>query len=169
MARFYGMPSYSTANVGDNDRPGIQTTAEKMLTLTAVPRSGAQYVHYAFGLLDRTNMFCPEQAVLDDAHIGMIKYAMKEPAIDAELQEKVLDTVREVMDTSHKTYMYHLPMPTKEDVYVCYPLENEIGGALMAAHEKYEEILQTPGKPLPESVKKEIMANVPGVLEDTLR
>jgi len=74
-----------------------------------------------------------------------------------------------VMDTSHKTYMYHLPMPTKEDVYVCYPLENEIGGALMAAHEKYEEILQTPGKPLPESVKKEIMANVPGVLEDTLR
>ncbi len=169
MARFYGVPSYSTANVGDNDRPGIQTTAEKMLTLMAVPRSGAQYVHYAFGLLDRTSMFCPEQAVLDDAHIGMVKYTMSRPRISEDLQKGVLDTVREVMQTSHKTYMYHLPMPTKEDIYICYPLENEEGGALKAAHEKYNQILDASRNPLPEAVQNDIRSNVPGVLEETLQ
>ena len=63
MARFYGLPCYSTAGVGDSAVPGIQATAEKMLTLATVPQGGAQYVHYAFGLLERTNVFCPEQAV----------------------------------------------------------------------------------------------------------
>ncbi|GAG07697.1 unnamed protein product, partial [marine sediment metagenome] len=53
MARFYGLPCYSTAGVGDTSVPGIQATVEKMLTLVAVPASGAQYVHYAFGLLER--------------------------------------------------------------------------------------------------------------------
>ena len=169
MARYYGVPSYSTANVGDNDRPGIQTTAEKMLTLMSVPRCGAQYVHYAFGLLERTNIFCPEQAILDDAHIGMIKYALKDPVVNETEQGKVLDMVREVMETGHKTYMYHLPMPTKEDIYVCYPLENEEGGALMGAHEKYKEILQCPRNPLPEDMQEDIRKNVPGVLEETLQ
>ncbi|MFQ5382751.1 MAG: trimethylamine methyltransferase family protein, partial [Dehalococcoidia bacterium] len=60
MARHYGLPCYSTAGVGDADVPGIQATAEKMLSLMGVPRAGAQYIHYAFGLLERTNVFCPE-------------------------------------------------------------------------------------------------------------
>ncbi len=168
MARYYGVPSYSTANVGDNDRPGIQTTAEKMLTLMSVPRSGAQYVHYAFGLLDRTSMFCPEQAILDDAHIGMVKYTLSEPKVDQKGREDVLSMVREVMQTSHRTYMYHLPMPTKDDVYVCYPLENDEGGALLAAHEKYNEILEKPRNPLPDAIKLELKEHVPGILDETL-
>ena len=40
MARFYGLPCYSTAGVGDASEPGIQATAEKMLTLTSVPAAG---------------------------------------------------------------------------------------------------------------------------------
>jgi len=73
LARFYGLPCYSTAGVADAKEPGIQATVEKLITLTSVPWSGAQYIHYAFGLLNRTTMFSPEQAVMDDAHIGIIK------------------------------------------------------------------------------------------------
>jgi trimethylamine--corrinoid protein Co-methyltransferase len=168
MARFYGLPCYSTAGVGDTDVPGIQATAEKMLTFMSVPWSGAQYIHYAFGLLERTNMFCPEQAVMDDAHIGIVKWTFSAPDISEERREDVLTMVREVMDTDHKTYMYHLPLPTHEPVYVRYPLEDDEDGALLAAHRRYHEIMGLPRNPLPKEMQEEITSNVPGVLPGAL-
>ncbi len=164
MARFYGLPCYSTAGVADTDVPGIQSTAEKMLTLCSIPFNGPQYIHYAFGLLDRTSTFSPEQAVMDNEHIGIIKRAMRDsPIADAE-QERVLSMIREVMQTSHKTFMYHLPLPTRDDVYVRYPLEEPEGGALLAAHRKLDEIMKRPRKTLSADVKNEIIANVKGIL-----
>ena len=169
MARFYGLPCYSTAGVGDTDVPGIQATAEKMLTLMSVPWSGAQYVHYAFGLLERTNVFCPEQAVMDDAHIGMVKWELSAPDISEERCDDVLAIVREVMETAHKTYMYHLPLPTREPVYIRYPLEDEDGDALLAAHRRYHEIMAIERKPLPKDIQQEIMSKVEGILPKTLK
>jgi len=163
MARFYSLPCYSTAGVADAETPGIQATAEKLLTLMSVPRSGAQYIHYAFGLLERTNVFCPEQAVMDDAHIGLIKHRRRDTAVDAARRDEVLATTREIMQTQHKTYIYHLPMPTKEDVYVAYPLEHE-HGALYAAHQRYHELLAAEPTPLDAALRKDIAAKIPGVL-----
>ncbi|MFW6162178.1 MAG: trimethylamine methyltransferase family protein [Planctomycetota bacterium] len=168
MARFYGLPCYSTAGVGDTSEPGIQATVEKLLTYFTVPWGGAQYIHYAFGLLERTNVFCPEQAVLDDAHIGLAKYLLRGPQVDTARREDVLAMVREVMGTSHKTFMYHLPLPTRDDVYAHYPLEDDVGGALLAAHKRYHEILERPVKPLPQDVLDDIQAHVPGVLPQTI-
>ena len=168
MARHYGLPCYSTAGVGDTTEPGIQATVEKMLTLMEVPRGGAQYVHYAFGLLDRTNVFCPEQAVLDDAHIGIIKWGFAEPEFGSAKAEEVLGLVREIMETSHKTYVYNLPMPAYEPVYVRYPLESDNGGALFAAHQRYHELLNSPRNPLSGDLLEQICAEIPGVLPQTL-
>jgi trimethylamine--corrinoid protein Co-methyltransferase len=168
MARFYRLPCYSTAGVGDSDVPGIQATVEKMVTLMSVPWSGAQYIHYAFGLLGRTNIFCPEQAVMDDAHIGLVKYSLKNTTVQAERRQDVLALVREVMATNHKTYIYHLPLPTREPVYVRYPLEDSEGGALLAAHHRYQEIMALPRKSLPKEVQEELVAKVPGILPQTL-
>jgi trimethylamine--corrinoid protein Co-methyltransferase len=172
MARFYGLPCYSTAAVGDSTIPGIQATAEKMLTLIDISRSGPQYIHYAFGLLERTNVFCPEQAVIDNAHIGLIKQLLSSQAeisICKDRRENVLSVVREVMDTDHRTYMYHLPLPTRESVYVRYPLEDEINGALYAAHKDYREIEKRPRNPLPGKVQKEILSRVSGILPETFK
>jgi trimethylamine--corrinoid protein Co-methyltransferase len=168
MARFYGLPCYSTAVVGDTVVPGIQVTVEKMLTLMSVPFGGAQYIHYAFGLLERTNMFCPEQAIMDDAHIGIVKHALRDSDVSEDRKDKVLATVREVMNTDHKTYMYHLPLPTREPVYVRYPLEDEAGGGLLAAHRQYREIMALPRNPLPPQARKDIQSEIPGILPKTL-
>jgi len=168
MARFYGLPCYSTAGVGDAEEPGIQATAEKMLTHGYVPWTGAQYIHYAFGLLERTSVFCPEQAVLDDAHIGMIKHNLAPPAIDESRRDEVLALVREVMASDHKTYIYHLPLPTRDKVYVRYPLEDAEGGALRAAHNRYREIEETEHRQMPEDQRKQIEREVPGILPATL-
>lgn len=167
MARHYGMPCYSTAGVADTEEPGIQATFEKMLTLMDVPRGGAQYVHYAFGLLERTNTFCPEQAVLDNAHIGCIKRVLADSPIAAEQAGETLSMIREVMASSHKTYMYHVPLPTRDPVYVRYPLEDE-GGALKGAQKAYHEILARPRKPLPVEIRERLRKQVPGILPATL-
>ena len=79
MARFYKLPCYSTAGVGDAKVPGTQATFEKLFTHLYMAMSGAQYIHYAFGLLDRTNSFCPVQAVIDDEQIGKVKHCLLEP------------------------------------------------------------------------------------------
>lgn len=168
MARHYGLPCYSTAGVGDADVPGIQATAEKMLSLMGVPRAGAQYIHYAFGLLERTNVFCPEQAIIDDAHIGIVKHTLTEPNVGVHRRGEVLSMVREVMETDHRTFMYHLPMPTRDPVYPFYPLEDEAGGGLLAAHRKYKEIMSRPRNPLPAETLQAIQAEVPGILPATL-
>lgn len=168
MARFYGLPCYTTAGVGDSQVPGIQATAEKMITLMSVPWAGGQYIHYAFGLLERTNVFCPEQAIMDDAHIGIVKYALNETTVLAERRDEVLTMIREALATEHRTYLYHLPLPTKEPVYVRYPLEDDEGGALRAAHRRYQEILTRPRQHLPKELQEEIQANVSGLLPQTL-
>ena len=168
MARLYGLPCYSTAGVGDAGTPGIQATVEKLLTYLTVPSSGAQYVHYAFGLLERTNVFCPEQAVMDNAHIGLAKEMLAQPQVDPDRRNELLAMVREIMATDHKTYIYHLPLPSREQVYVRYPLEHAEGGALRAAHEQVREILGRPGNRLPEDVRRDIAARVPGVLPQAM-
>jgi trimethylamine--corrinoid protein Co-methyltransferase len=171
LARFYGLPCYSTAGVGDAGLPGIQATAEKMLTHSYVPWSGAQYIHYAFGLLERTNVFCPEQAVLDDAHIGMIKYNLSAANISQERRDEIVKTVREVMASDHRTYIYHLPLPTREKVYIRYPLEDETDGgdgALRAAHNRYRQIMERPRHPLPEGIKRELKETIEGLLPQSL-
>jgi trimethylamine--corrinoid protein Co-methyltransferase len=164
MARFYGLPCYSTAGVGDAEVPGVQATAEKLLTCFTVPAAGAQYVHYAFGLLERTNVFCPEQAVLDDAHIGLAKEMLRGPAVDADRRADVLATAREVLASDHKTYVYHLPLPTRDAVYVRYPLECDEGDALLAAHRRVGEILSRPRRRLGDDVLRDVRRHVPGVL-----
>ena len=88
--------------------------------------------------------------------------------MQTDLKDKVLSTIREVMQTDHKTFMYHLPMPTQEDVYVRYPLEDGDGGALRAAHEKYENIMAIARKPLDAEIVNEISSKIPGVLPRTL-
>ncbi len=164
MARFYGLPCYSTAGVGDVSTPGIQATAEKMLTHLSVPQSGAQYIHYAFGLLERTNVFSPEQAVLDDAHIELVKQTLRRPDVGDSRRQEVLSLVREVMDSSHKTFMYHLPLPSRDKVYTRYPLENGEHGALYAAHRRYHAILEQPRRTIEPDIRDEILRTIPGIL-----
>ncbi|MBN2294623.1 MAG: trimethylamine methyltransferase family protein [Pirellulales bacterium] len=167
MARYYRLPCYSTAGVGDSSTPGIQATIEKMLTLSNVPQAGAQYMHYAFGLLERTNVFCPEQAILDDAQIDLIKHTLQSTEVDPADRDQVLSQIREVMASSHKTFMYNLPLPSRDPVYTCFPLEDEDHGALYAAHCRRRELLESPRNQMPTDLREDISRHVPNLLIKT--
>ncbi len=168
MARYYRLPCYSTAGVGDASTPGIQATIEKMLTLTNVPQAGAQYIHYAFGLLERTNTFCPEQAILDDAQIDLVKRTLADPAVNEAGAEQVLAQIRSVMASSHKTFMYNLPLPSRDPVYSRFPLEDDEHGALHAAHLRRCELLEVPHEQMPADLRQDIARQIPNLLPKTL-
>ena len=169
LARYYGLPCYSTAGVADASEPGIQATAEKMFTLSTVPASGAQYIHYAFGLLDRTSVFCPEQAILDDAHIDLVKKTLQDPRVGEEDRKQVVSLIREVMASPDKTFMYHVPLPSRDPVYARFPLEDKHGGALAAAHRRYHELLDLPRKRMPTELRDDILKNVDGLMQEALQ
>lgn len=165
LARFYRLPCYSSAGVADAAVPGIQAAAEKMFTLLAVPAAGAQYIHYAFGLLERTNTFCPEQAILDNAHLDLVKRTYVPAACQTSTPQSILAAIREVMGTPEKTFMYHVPLPSRDPVYVRFPLEDDSGGALAAAHRQYRQLLKEPRQQLPSELQRDIRRHVPGLLE----
>ena len=168
MARFYGLPCYTTLGISDAALPGIQATAEKMLTHAAIPQSGAQYAHCAFGIMERSTTFCPVQAVIDNAHIGMVKDIFVQPRVLEDRRRDILGMIREVMATDHKTFMYHLPLPSRQNVYVHYPLEEQKDNTLLAAYRHFQEIMKTTRAQLPVGAKDKIRKEIPGILPQTL-
>ncbi|MDZ7723525.1 MAG: trimethylamine methyltransferase family protein [candidate division KSB1 bacterium] len=96
MARHYGIPCYSSAGVGDAKVPGMQATVEKLFAQLQIAQAGAQYIHYAFGLLDKTNIFCPLQAVLDNAHIGLVKQILRQPQFDEQNVTKTTQQIQRI-------------------------------------------------------------------------
>ena len=107
LARYYKIPCYSSAGVGDARVPGMQAMFEKLFTHFYMAMSGAQYIHYAFGLLDRTNCFCPLQAVLDNEQIGKIKHCLRQPKINPTEIDNTLHMVKKVMASSHRLFARH--------------------------------------------------------------
>ncbi|MDI6810588.1 MAG: trimethylamine methyltransferase family protein [archaeon] len=156
MARFYGIPCYSTVGIGDSRFPGIEASVNKLLSHLFIALSGAQYIHYAFGLLEGTNTFSPEQAISDDLHIGMIKAILKEQRVEEELQDS-LKMIREVMNTSQKTFTrYARRYLHAGEVIPFYHFEGDANETLIKVKERKEELLSSPVDEIPEEINKRI-------------
>jgi len=85
----------------------MQAVFEKLFTHLYMAMTGAQYIHYAFGLLDRTNSFCPLQAVLDNEQIGKIKHCLREPRVASDDLADALQMVKKVMAPNHQLFTRH--------------------------------------------------------------
>jgi trimethylamine--corrinoid protein Co-methyltransferase len=167
MARHYGIPCYSTAGVGDSRVPGVQATVEKFFTHMPIAMSGAQYIHYAFGLLDRTNTFCPVQAVLDNEHIGMIKRFLRTPGMDGTDLDDSLSQIRKVMASSQKLYARFTRKGLRSgEIYSRYPFESRDGedSVIENALGRMQELLARPAKKVALHIEDQIFEAVPGLL-----
>jgi len=167
MARHYGVPCYSSAGVGDAKVPGMQATIEKVFAQLEVAAAGAQYIHYAFGLLDKTNVFCPLQAVLDDAHVGKIRDMLRQPVFN---EKDVADTagqIKHTLTSSTKLFARYIRKARRKGLVTePYPFESEEGKdeVLVKAHNRLEEILGSDGEKLDPASVDEIYKNIPGLL-----
>jgi len=167
MARYYGLPSYSSAGVSDADVPGVQASVERLFSQILVAMSGPQYLHYAFGLLERTNTFCAVQAILDNAHIGMLKRLIEQPAIsDSEVSE-CLEQVKRVMGTSHKLYVRFVRKALHSgEIAPPYPFESKgmVDETLLRAKERMDEIMALPRRHINRETVDKVYQQVPGLL-----
>ncbi len=167
MARYYGLPCYSTGGVSDVNVPGIQASVERLFSHILVTLAGPQYIHYAFGLLERTNTFCPVQAVLDDTHIDMIKRFVKQPTVTAEGVSECLEQVRRVMGTSHKLYVRFVRSALRSgEITPLYPFEGKdmVDETLLRARERMEEVLSLPPRYIDRGTIDKVFQQVPGLL-----
>jgi len=167
MARYYGLPSYSSAGVTDADVPGIQASIERLFSQILVAMSGPQYLHYAFGLLERTNTFCAVQAILDNVHIGMLKDLLEQPVVSDNEVSESLEQVKRVMGTSHKLYVRFVRRALHSgELSPPYPFESKglADETLLRAKERLDKIMALPRRHIDEAIVAEIYQKVPGLL-----
>ncbi|MFH7326736.1 trimethylamine methyltransferase family protein [Desulfurivibrio sp. C05AmB] len=167
LARHYKIPCYSTAGVGDASIPGVQATFEKVFTHLYMGLSGAQYIHYAFGLLDRTNIFCPLQAVLDNEQVGKVKHCLRPPKVDPASIDEVLGMITKVMKSSHRLFTRHTRKATHAgEVSQPYRFgaKEHQDGVIPRALADLAEIEARPGKHLAPEIQDKIFAEVPGIV-----
>lgn len=167
MARMYKLPCYSSSGVGNAKVPGMQATFEKLFSHLYMAASGAQYIHYGFGLLDRTNTFCPLQAVLDNEQIGLAKHCMRPAVINDKDAEETVEIVRKVMATNHKLFTRHTRKPVRAGL-VSEPYRFESKTADDRVLEKglsyMAELEARPFKHLPETTVEQIFKEIKGLL-----
>jgi len=167
MARYYGLPCYSTGGVSDIKVPGIQAAVERLFSHILVTLAGPQYIHYAFGLLGRTNTFCPVQAVLDDAHISMVKRFVKRPTITDDGVSECLEQIRRVMGTSHKLYVRFVRSALHSgEIAPPYPFESKdmVDKTLFQARERMEDVLSLPPCHIDKATLDRVFQQAPGLL-----
>ncbi len=167
MARYYGLPCYSTAGVSDANVPGIQALVERLFSHILVTLAGPQYIHYAFGLLERTNTFCPVQAVLDDAHIDMVKRFVRQPMVTTDTVSECLGQIRRVMGTSHKLYVRFVRRALHSgEIAPAYPFEGKdmLDETLLHARERMEEVLALTPRHIDRVTVDKVFQEVPGLL-----
>ena len=167
MARFYEIPCYSTAGVGDAKVPGMQATFEKLFTHLYMAMSGAQYIHYAFGLLDRTNSFCPVQAVLDNEQIGKVKHCLREPKVDSSAIDHMIKIVNKVMASPHRLFARHVRKAMHSgDVSTPYRFESRgfDDKVLENAMHHMGQLENKPAPHLDKTLVDRIFTEVPGLL-----
>ncbi len=167
MAKYYGIPCYSTAGVGDAKVPGLQATIEKVFAQLSVAQAGAQYIHYALGLLDKTNVFSPLQAVLDDEHIGIVRQILRKPVFSQEEVEKAVGEVRQVTASSTKLFARHIRKARRRGL-VSAPYAFETSEAedavLVKACERLQEYMDAPAALPDEKYIEKVYGEIDGLL-----
>jgi len=167
MARYYGLPCYSTGGVSDVKVPGIQASVERLFSHILVTLAGPQYLHYAFGLLERTNTFCPVQAVLDDAHIDLVKRFVRQPVVTDDMISESMAQIRRVMGTSHKLYVRFVRSAMRSgEITPPYPFEGKdmADETLLRARERLEEIQSRLPRHIDKETTDRVFNQVPGLL-----
>jgi trimethylamine--corrinoid protein Co-methyltransferase len=167
MARYYGLPCYSSGGVSDAKMPGIQASVERLFSQTMLALAGPQYMHYAFGLMERTATFCPVQAVLDDAHVRMIKDLASQPVFAENTVTDVLEQTRKTMVSSTKLFTRFARSALRSGgISPSYPFKSKDNPdeTLFRAQEKLDGILALPPNHIEQSVTEQVFKQIPGLL-----
>ncbi len=109
LTYFYGIPCCGTAAVSDEKDPNPQTVAEKTFSWVFETASGAQFINSALGMLEQVLTVSPEQYIIDDSVIGMVKGLFNQtPNYNLrELAQTAVTKALEFFDVTMQSEMAH--------------------------------------------------------------
>jgi trimethylamine--corrinoid protein Co-methyltransferase len=117
--------------------------------------------------MERTNTFCPVQAVLDDAHIGMLKKMVTPPAFTGDKVPEFLGQIRRVMGTSHKLFTRFVRSTLRSgEIASAYPFESGDmkDETLLQASQRMQEILALPPRHIEKNIVDRVFQETPSLL-----
>ncbi|MCD6453613.1 MAG: trimethylamine methyltransferase family protein [Dehalococcoidales bacterium] len=167
MARYYRLPCYATSGVSDTKVPGMQSAIERLFSDTMVALSGPQYLHCAYGLLDGNSIFCPLQAVLDDAHFQILRYFLTPALINQEELAQSVKQITEVAGASPRVYIRYIRSVLRRGrLSMPYPFEAEGRGdsVLALAYQRMNRLMAEPVDHIDSVTTDRIFCQIPGIL-----
>ena len=118
--------------------------------------------------MERTATFCPVQAVLDDAHIGMIKGLARQPVFTDSTIPEVLEQTRRVMTSSTKLFTRFVRSALRAgEIAPPYQFESRdmADETLFRAQERLNEILSLPPNHIEKEIVEKVFQQIPGLLK----
>jgi trimethylamine--corrinoid protein Co-methyltransferase len=84
LARYYGIPYYSTAGISDAKTLDAQCGYETAITNLLVALAGGEFIHDAAGLMEFALTVSKEKLVIDNELLGMVLRAFRGIRVDEE-------------------------------------------------------------------------------------
>ncbi len=166
IAKFYGLPTYSTGGMSDSKVSDAQAGVEKSLQVLTVALAGGNYIHDAAGMLETCLLSSHEQYVIDNEMLGMVARVLDGIRITPETL--AFDAIREVGPRGNFMGLRHTLDHIRSEHYLPRLFDRATretweanGGKDIreVAREKAKEILATHEvEPLPPEVQEELEA-----------
>lgn len=174
LARFYGIPYYSTAGISDAKTLDTQCGYETAITNLLVAMAGGEFIHDAAGLMEFALTVSKEKLVLDNDLLGMVLRAVR--GVEVNEETLAVDTIKAagpggnfVTGRHTRKYMrqeHHVPTISDREQRRTW----EAAGSQSAAdraHAVVQEILSEPPKlHLPQATAARLLEAYPDVAKD---
>ncbi len=166
MAKFYGLPTYSTGGMSDSKLSDNQNGIEKSIQSLTVALAGGNYIHDACGLMESCLLISYEQYVIDNEMLGMVARVLEGIRVTPETLS--FDQIKEIgprgnfmglrHTLDHIRSEHYLPTIFDRSTYDTWDA-NGAKDIKEAAREKAREILENHQvEPLPQEMQDELKA-----------
>jgi trimethylamine--corrinoid protein Co-methyltransferase len=171
MSRFYRLPYYATGGMTDSKTLDAQAGYESAMTNLLCALAGANFIHDAAGLMEFAITVCYEKYVIDNEILGMVMRAVEGIRVDDETL--AYDLIREVGPGGNFVTARHTRRFMRQEHY--QPLLSDRSSrdkweaegkqtTWEKANKTVEQILKDHAPSLPEAVRNEVLAKIPGIV-----
>lgn len=176
LARYYGVPYYSTAGISDAKTLDAQCGYETAISNLLVALAGGDFIHDAAGLMEFALTVSKEKLIIDNELLGMVLRALR--GIQVNEETLAVEAIKAAgpggnfvaarHTRKHMRHEQHVPVLSDREPREVWERE---GSKTIAAkaHEVVEGILEEPATlQIPQSMASELLGAFPDLSRDVL-
>jgi trimethylamine--corrinoid protein Co-methyltransferase len=176
LARYYGIPYYSTAGISDAKTLDAQCGYESAISNLLVALAGGEFIHDAAGLMEFALTVSKEKLVIDNELLGMVLRALR--GIEVNEETLAVEAIKAAgpggnfvaarHTRKHMRHEQHVPLLSDRETREVWERE---GSRTIAAkaHEVVEDILKEPATlRIPQTMAAELLGAYPDLSGNVL-